>query len=377
MMRHILYSEKGLVMPTVIALIAIITLLGVTAFYTVESQTLAGVRHSDREKALHYAEAGINEYLWHLNDDSQFYGHVFVSGGTSPGHPDYSLNDPTTEHAFQVQDKDGFYRLEITAPTTAKPMVTITSIGWPAADPSIRRTIEVKVPRPVVLEPPAAVYLGGGEVDIEFSGNAFKIDGNDSSTPAGPPVWGIAVEPGTILDVDINKNQEDNITGLSGTTPNIGVVPESEQLDLAALAEQYIKLADREILEDYELAGSTTWGTPCNPEVTYVAGDLEMKGNSSGAGVLIVKDGLEMGGNSGWNGIIIVLGEEMETGASDYGSLAGNPEIHGALLIKGGGDPESELDVRGNITIRYSSQAISMVSENIVPMTVSSWREIK
>jgi hypothetical protein len=142
-----------LVLPSVLALIFLITILGFTAAHMVESQTQMGLRYTGREKALHYAEAGLHKYLWHLNKDSRYYerdvfglhdawpGRVLTSAGAiiyeapagSPGHPD--------EGNVHI---DGRYYLEIVQPGPGRPMVTIRSTGWPAADPTNRVTVEVE-----------------------------------------------------------------------------------------------------------------------------------------------------------------------------------------------------------------------------------------
>ena len=70
MITKLLQKEEGIALPTVVVIIAIITLLGFTAFFLVSSQTAMGNRYEKSETALSIAEAGINEYLWRLNKDS-------------------------------------------------------------------------------------------------------------------------------------------------------------------------------------------------------------------------------------------------------------------------------------------------------------------
>ncbi|MDI6907395.1 MAG: hypothetical protein QMC81_07915 [Thermoanaerobacterales bacterium] len=143
-MKGILRSEAGIALPIVMALVVIISLLGFTAAFVVESQSVMGQRFAGGEDALYYAEAGYNKYLWHLNEDSRFY---------ETAESDALLNVDTP---FQ----DGFYRLQIQKPTTDEPVVTITSTGWPANDPTNRRTIEVKVHKRQFVQ---QVYLSNND----------------------------------------------------------------------------------------------------------------------------------------------------------------------------------------------------------------------
>ena len=153
MIKRLLYNQRGMVLPIVLALIFIMTILGFTAAHMVESQTRMGLRYRDREQALHFAEAGLHKYLWHLNKDSRYHertifgahdawpGRVFTAAGAlfyqapelSPGHP----------HTGNVHI-DGRYYLEIVQPGPGRPLVTIRSTGWPAADPTNRVTVEIE-----------------------------------------------------------------------------------------------------------------------------------------------------------------------------------------------------------------------------------------
>jgi Tfp pilus assembly protein PilX len=108
-MTALLKEDSGIAMPIVVVIIAVVTLLGFTSVVLMENQTSMGKRYEASESALSIAEAGINEYLWHLNKDSRFYatpeGDDFVNDSGKP-----------REHEFQ----SGKYTLEITAPTAAR-----------------------------------------------------------------------------------------------------------------------------------------------------------------------------------------------------------------------------------------------------------------
>lgn len=133
-MRWIISNQDGMALPLVVVVIAVVTVLGFTAAYVTDSQGILGARFTGREKALAIAEAGVNQYLWHLNKDSRFYEHDddYIFDGGQP-----------RVHTFE----DGRFRLEITPPSTEDPVVTIRSTGWLAREPSNQRTVEVRVHR--------------------------------------------------------------------------------------------------------------------------------------------------------------------------------------------------------------------------------------
>lgn len=139
-------------MASVMVLVAVVTVLGFTAAHLVESQTRMGLGYAGREQALHFAEAGLNKYLWHLNKDSRYYdedtfanddawpGRVFdAAGGLIYQAPAGTPGNTGNIHLH------GRYYLEVVQPGPGRPVVTIRSTGWRADDPSNRVTVAVEV----------------------------------------------------------------------------------------------------------------------------------------------------------------------------------------------------------------------------------------
>lgn len=122
-------DNKGITLPIVMVLLAIILLLCFTLLYQVDNETLSVSNIKAAEGSLHIAEAGFNQYLWYMNDDSKFYNTA------------KSNNLLNTNTAFE----NGYYRLGITKPGIGQPELTIVSTGWLASSPSIKKTIEVKI----------------------------------------------------------------------------------------------------------------------------------------------------------------------------------------------------------------------------------------
>lgn len=107
-------------------------------------------------------------------------------------------------------------------------------------------------------------------------------------------------------------------------------------------------------------------GTAANPVLTFVDGDCELTG---GAGMLIVTGNLNMSGNPSFDGVILVLGE-----GSVNRNGGGNGNINGSMVVSKFARtwPASENNIEhpflapsfntnggGNSTMQYSSTAVS------------------
>lgn len=119
-------SNSGIALPMAVMIIAIISLLGFAAVYLVDSQTVMTSEYKNQESAFYYAEAGIHDYIWQMNQDPYFYidtGEIssnygkgyyvvkYVNTSSDPGQP-------------------------------GKKLITIRSTGWTQENPHKRATIE-------------------------------------------------------------------------------------------------------------------------------------------------------------------------------------------------------------------------------------------
>ncbi len=219
-----------------------------------------------------------------------------------------------------------------------------------------------------------------------FDGNSFDIDGG-----AGNP--GIAtidtntadsISLESTLEGSLTKNQVDNISGncpdpcITDTTGTI--VPGSDQellLNPAYLWDLVYSViptfADAVYQGDQHWDSTTVpylgrydWTKPPNditqdPRVTYVNGNLNMQGNISGGGLLVVTGQLSGGGSCIWNGLILVIGQ----GNLDMSGW--NLGVHGGMfvtkLINNGGTIEFGtplITISGNSNIVIHSDSIRM-----------------
>ena len=151
-------NEKGLALPSIVIIIAILLVVVSAAFYVAANQTTQVSWTKAYEDALHIAETGYYKYLWHLNDNSDFYKLAVKVVDEFEPIEFYSASDPGTNPAWDGYPRKyretayksgvrtaGYFQIEIVPPATDQPSVTIRSTGWTSGRADIKRTIEVKV----------------------------------------------------------------------------------------------------------------------------------------------------------------------------------------------------------------------------------------
>jgi hypothetical protein len=119
----ILFRQDGIAMPTVIILFVIIMIFTASALTVAMNQTKMNEKYIGSVDALHFAEAGLNEYLWHLNK---------VESGS------IALNE-------DINIGDGIYRIEYIEGSVNDGYIKLRSSGFHVAYPDSVRTIEVIV----------------------------------------------------------------------------------------------------------------------------------------------------------------------------------------------------------------------------------------
>jgi Tfp pilus assembly protein PilX len=299
--------------------------------------------------------------------------------------------------------------------------VIVTAVGTVGtATRTIRAVLRFDFP-PVV----AALALPGVYAETTFNGSSFTVNGNDTNLDGtagsgnaalGLPaaVWGIALAAGaTANETDVQESltgpQEPQVLGkkqdpsLPEAYGDNTIAPEPT-LTSAAVTDFVNKVKARADVSlkstlashpDYTGIGSTCadnwssttcWGTQAKPKIVYIKGDVdptsdftavEVKGTSSGAGILIIEDGdIKMKQNFRWDGIIIATGRyvgvKFEPGGGDqqlvYGAVISNATASGAGW--------NEAIVSGNAIFDYSSQGIAVARGARRAFTLTSWQEM-
>jgi hypothetical protein len=105
---------------------------------------------------------------------------------------------------------------------------------------------------------------------------------------------------------------------------------------------------------------------------------LDISGDSSGTGILVIESGgVDITGNFTWNGPIIITG----TGVKLRYHGGGNQSIWGSVIVNelaNDGTANLEADISGNAKIFYSTQALNLVMNALGgrrQMSLYSWQE--
>ncbi|MGJ0848607.1 hypothetical protein ACR77J_18210 [Tissierella praeacuta] len=156
-MKKIL-NNKGVTLPIVLIAFVITTILSFALIFMINTQIKINSVDKQMKSSFEYAEAGYNKYLWHLNDNVEFYS------------TQESKNMMNKDISFQ----DGFYRLEVKKPEDKDRFVTIKSTGWTRENPHIKRTIVARVRKKQFVH---HVYVSDDD------GTAWWTSGDESIGP--------------------------------------------------------------------------------------------------------------------------------------------------------------------------------------------------
>ena len=282
---------------------------------------------------------------------------------------------------------------------------------------SATRTMTVVVTRVANLlspdSPPrgqlnAALSFPGYESDTKFTGNSFTVDGRNhdlaGNLTTGQPLLGISVGPedqfvpegGPVMHHEaaiqssVSGTQDDNIIGVheanaamttdGNNTIAAGALTSRSVTDFVNSIKGYADItmnstpASPVTMENIgascaaNINASDCWGTPEHPKLVVIKGEmdptsafnaLQISGNSTGAGILVIENGdLTLAGNFHWEGPIIVTG-----GYVGVGLLGGGfQDVLGSLISNETATNEApgffEGVLTGNAKVRYSRAAI-------------------
>lgn len=421
-----LRDERGVALPLAMLVLLILTSLAV-AYATmagIEPQISQNLTSGVRARFL--AEAGIELGYNRLAGSSNWSDTLTTTGGVLVDTQPLPSKPDAREGTFRVTVRNdnqpgdavitGVPQDPGNSDTDTNARLIMTSEGSVGG---ATRTITVVIGR-IVLPPfPGALVFPGNEAEVTFTGNAFDVKGTDTaldgSAGSGPSVYGIGVSsalplsnPGrneAVVEAALSSAQKDNVTGKPQNSSQAGqgnnaIAPSPDLTpDKIASFIQAAKDSADVVLQSTlaapvsfnnigstcaaDVNSQTCWGTPSNPKIIYVKGDadptsmfaaLELAGNTTGTGILIVENGdLRINGNFRWNGPIIVSGNWVGVGFLG----GGEQSVYGAVISN-----ETAMDpgfkegvLAGNAKIRYSTQALDLVRNMPKLVRIFIWRE--
>ena len=260
----------------------------------------------------------------------------------------------------------GYYDIDISGPDS---FLTITSTGY--FDNTVHQSI-IRASREPVQLPPSlgALYIVSDVLGLQLNGN-LDIDGSDTNTDgsSGPE----PALPGVVLDdpadsayfIDnIKPKIANDIEGFGGS-PSVYSTPDTT--DWEAVVMNTIFAAD--ITVPTGTYSSGTFGTPTDPKITFMNGNIHLSGTCQGDGIMIINGNLTMSGDFTYRGIILVYDK-----STIECQITGNGGVYGTTILVGS---NVDLHSTGNAAFYYSSQAIknSQLYLKSSRFDIASWWE--
>ncbi len=211
-----------------------------------------------------------------------------------------------------------------------------------------RKQLEMSVGRSdLAFDPPATLIIRGADdcSALPFNtgnSNAKTYQGADHGAPPEPARPAIAVRACDYDDVVGGTGKPNTVSGstqvgIMGGPPQVGAMTSETVatppfLETADTARQYLNELQMTAMGQgryFKPDAGTTYaaneGTALNPVYTFVDGDCDLNG---GAGLLVVTGSLNLSGNPSFDGIILVLG-----GGDMNRTGGGNGTFNGAIII--------------------------------------------
>jgi hypothetical protein len=208
---------------------------------------------------------------------------------------------------------------------------------------------------------------GGNLAPLNFAGTVTEFNAASSAVfqvvgGGGAAVATSSTDMKNFVEAEIEKTgKQDNYQGgVSGT--GFG-----EPFDTPQSLADFIKAIEPAATATGPVnAGNHTW----SEGVYRVSGDMEIKGNQSGSGVLIVEGNLTTYGTPDWTGLIIVLGGEYEVkggGGGDYYGSIFVANLNPDDATPAFGDTAFNVAGGGNLQF-YASEAALKNACNLLPL---------
>jgi len=170
-------SQEGTITPALLIIASSFIIVIYALVFILALQFDFSRRQLASDMSIQIAEAGINYYRWHLDEDPNDYQDG--TGTSGPYVHDYY--DPEG-------GKIGEYSLEITPPEDSSQAVTIDSTGWTTQFPSVKRKIRAQYGK-LVLTKYAFLHNSnmwfGSDITVTgpvFSNGGIRQDGTNTST---------------------------------------------------------------------------------------------------------------------------------------------------------------------------------------------------
>jgi len=290
-------EEAAFSVPLALSVMMLMTILGFSVYYMAESDFTLSRNETNRTKALHIAEAGINDYLWHMNKDENYYKNQEHNAEGK----DQSGNDK------YIDCQGGQYHLEVDPTSETAPGVILVATGRIKTSDGkyVYRKVKAQIRKRSFLN---YLYLTDHET-VEGTGSTIwfitgdvihgPLHSNDIIHINGNPVFERKVTTSRTIyqqsgsHPDFQQEYEENVPPLDFPTANT-------ELKLTAQVDGYYYYGETVIelnsdgtltIENNDDTGQTTGpvGTSFLPSngVVYIDGVVGQKGNKNNGDVYV------------------------------------------------------------------------------------------
>jgi hypothetical protein len=358
-------SQRGISLVFVTFAMAALLVAITGALVTGTSNSQATSNYKGAGQVHFTAEAGLSEAVQRINQTGivNFQNDVI---------DDWPNRWGTTWHAAPLS---GFNYTVTPVANGANPQMRGQLVAKGTGPNGLANTVVAEVRRTTQFSTaPGAVYLAtDNNVNTNFNGNAFMIDGNDHSYLGGPgpgtPVPGLSTRNQSNTSevvAQLSGAELDNIVGL-GYQASSPPVPSVMTSSWAPSITQMNDFVDDLLTmthvtsNDTQITGNQSLGTinPAVPQITYSTGSVVVKGagNVEGSGVWIVDGDLTIQGTLDFAGLIIVRGKTLVN--KDPGAtLTGNATVYGSLWSQ-----DVNFQAGGSSMVAYSTDALALANQ--------------
>lgn len=398
-------NEKGMVLVTVLLLIAALIIVGTTAVTQTSTDLKISKNYKTGTEALYAAEAGVEEararlriyatspisdthptsdqWRAYIGTDVKAQGKGYDSGNTM--HVKVSSLQSDLDYVVTIRhqtdasgnilywgdsDSDGASERNT---STGQNIYLVTSYGSSLGS---TKMITAEVARVPPITVPGSLYV---EDNTTINGNSTTIVGTDACGTSDKP--GI-VTTGTADSITANGNPtiEGSPDGITYGSTDLDI---QSMIDSIKDANDFAYTANSVTITGTQIPGpGDGWGTPaagttqsdptsCNTSniVYYDTQDTFVKfsGGTAGCGILLVEGDLEISGGFSWYGIVVATGAIRFTGGGDK-------NVTGAIVTGSSLDAEVDTTIAGGVNIIYCSSAVNNQTQN-APLRVLSWKE--
>lgn len=328
-------DERGFAVPIIVAIIAVVTILGVSGYYLAAADLTLSQHEEDYSKAVHVAEAGVNEYVWHMNKDENYYKNY--------SHPAEGQDGEGKDN--WVSYSGGDYHLDITPTSSEAPGVIVEATGRVklSSGKYVSRKVKAQIKKRSFVN---YIYITDHET---FEGSGQRIWFISGDTLHGP------LHSNDIISIDGNPVFEDRVTSAKTIYERFGSNPDFQQGYEESVTPLDFPPANTELKLTAQVGGY------------YYYGETTITLNSYGTITVVNNDATgQTTGPTGTvslpsNGVIYVDGQALGKGTAANGDIYMEGILSGRLTIASSND----IYISGDLTYADSNEdMLGLVANN-------------